>query len=103
MSGRERFGALQPEIDLRVLAADQPVRPGAGGVDVANLFGAGHWDGLVHRCSLASGSIRCAAQPITKKLAAQERSKGVYTFRSPAVSLHSDQSHSAQPVLIVDH
>lgn len=42
----ERFAALQPEIDLRVLAADQPVLPGTGEVDVAILFGAGKWDGL---------------------------------------------------------
>lgn len=42
----ERFGALQPEIDLRVLAADQPVMPGIGEVDVAILFGSGKWDGL---------------------------------------------------------
>lgn len=42
----ERFAALQPEIDLRVLAADQPVMPGAGEVDVAILFGSGKWDGL---------------------------------------------------------
>lgn len=42
----ERFGALQPEIDLRVLASDQTVRPGGGEVDVAILFGAGHWEGL---------------------------------------------------------
>lgn len=42
----ERFAALQPEIDLRVLAADQPVMPGTGEVDVAILFGSGKWDGL---------------------------------------------------------
>lgn len=42
----ERFYALQPEIDLRVLAADQPVLPGTGEVDVAILFGAGKWEGL---------------------------------------------------------
>lgn len=42
----ERFGALQPEIDLRVLATDQPVLPGAGEADVAILFGSGQWDGL---------------------------------------------------------
>lgn len=41
----DRFGALQPEIDLRVLSTDQPVRPGTGEVDVAILFGAGHWEG----------------------------------------------------------
>jgi LysR family transcriptional regulator, glycine cleavage system transcriptional activator len=45
----ERFGAIQPEIDLRVLAADQPVLPGTGEVDVAILFGAGTWDGLEAR------------------------------------------------------
>lgn len=42
----ERFGALQSDIDLRVLATDQPVLPGAGEADVAILFGAGQWDGL---------------------------------------------------------
>ncbi|MEY3961463.1 MAG: hypothetical protein RIR14_2117 [Pseudomonadota bacterium] len=42
----ESFAALQPEIDLRVLAADQPVLPGTGDVDVAILFGAGSWEGL---------------------------------------------------------
>ncbi len=45
----ERFGALQPEIDLRVLATDQPVLPGTGEVDVAFLFGAGQWEGLEAR------------------------------------------------------
>ena len=42
----ERFSALQPEIDLRVLATDQPVAPGVGDVDVAILFGSGQWEGL---------------------------------------------------------
>lgn len=42
----ERFGALQPDIDLRVLATDQPVLPGTGDVDVAILFGSGQWEGL---------------------------------------------------------
>lgn len=42
----ERFGVLQPDIDLRVLATDQPVLPGAGEVDVAILFGSGQWEGL---------------------------------------------------------
>ena len=45
----ERFGALQPDVDLRVLATDQPVLPGAGEVDVAVLFGSGQWDGLEAR------------------------------------------------------
>jgi LysR family transcriptional regulator, glycine cleavage system transcriptional activator len=49
----ERFGALQPDVDLRVLATDQPVLPGtdqgSGGVDVAILFGAGTWEGLEAR------------------------------------------------------
>jgi LysR family transcriptional regulator, glycine cleavage system transcriptional activator len=45
----ERFGALQPEVDLRVLATDQPVLPGTGEVDVAILFGAGQWEGLEAR------------------------------------------------------
>jgi LysR family transcriptional regulator, glycine cleavage system transcriptional activator len=45
----ERFGALQPDIDLRVLATDQTVLPGAGEVDVAILFGSGQWDGLEAR------------------------------------------------------
>ncbi len=42
----ERFGALQPEVDLRVLAADQPVLPSTQEVDVAILFGRGKWEGL---------------------------------------------------------
>lgn len=42
----ERFGALQPDVDLRVLATDQPVLPGTGEVDVAVLFGSGQWEGL---------------------------------------------------------
>ena len=42
----ERFGVLQPDVDLRVLATDQPVMPGAGEVDVAILFGSGQWAGL---------------------------------------------------------
>lgn len=45
----ERFGALQPDVDLRVLATDQPVLPGTGEVDVAILFGAGQWEGLEAR------------------------------------------------------
>ena len=45
----ERFGALQPDIDLRVLATDQPVLPGTGEVDVAILFGSGQWEGLEAR------------------------------------------------------
>ncbi len=45
----ERFGALQPDVDLRVLATDQPVLPGTGDVDVAILFGAGKWEGLEAR------------------------------------------------------
>ncbi len=43
----ERFGALHPDIDIRVLATDQPVLP--GDVDVAILFGAGQWKGLETR------------------------------------------------------
>lgn len=42
----ERFGALQPDVDLRVLATDQPALPGTGEVDVAVLFGTGQWEGL---------------------------------------------------------
>ncbi len=42
----ERFGTLQPDVDLRVLATDQQVLPGTGDVDVAILFGSGKWDGL---------------------------------------------------------
>lgn len=42
----ERFGVLQPDVDLRVLATDQPVLPGVGEVDVAILFGSGQWVGL---------------------------------------------------------
>lgn len=45
----ERFGALQPGVDLRVLATDQQVLPGTGDVDVAVLFGAGLWEGLEAR------------------------------------------------------
>lgn len=45
----ERFGALQPDVDLRVLATDQPVLPGAGEVDVAILFGPGQWEGMEAR------------------------------------------------------
>ncbi|MBA3910952.1 MAG: LysR family transcriptional regulator [Rhodobacter sp.] len=45
----ERFGALQPDVDLRVLATDQPVLPGTGEVDVAILFGSGQWEGLEAR------------------------------------------------------
>lgn len=45
----ERFGALQPDVDLRVLATDQPVLPGTGDVDVAILFGSGQWEGLEAR------------------------------------------------------
>ena len=45
----ERFGDLQPDVDLRVLATDQPVLPGTGDVDVAILFGAGQWEGLEAR------------------------------------------------------
>jgi LysR family glycine cleavage system transcriptional activator len=45
----ERFGALQPDVDLRVLATDQPVLPGSGEVDVAVLFGSGQWEGLEAR------------------------------------------------------
>lgn len=43
------FGALQPDVDLRVLATDQPVLPGTGEVDVAVLFGSGQWEGLEAR------------------------------------------------------
>lgn len=45
----ERFGALQPDVDLRVLATDQPVLPVTGEVDVAVLFGSGQWEGLEAR------------------------------------------------------
>ncbi len=45
----QRFGALQPDVDLRVLASDQPVLPGSGEVDVAILFGSGQWEGLEAR------------------------------------------------------
>jgi LysR family transcriptional regulator, glycine cleavage system transcriptional activator len=45
----QRFGVLQPDVDLRVLATDQPVLPGSGEVDVAILFGSGRWDGLEAR------------------------------------------------------
>ncbi len=45
----ERFGGLYPDVDLRVLATDQPVLPGAGEADVAILFGSGKWAGLEAR------------------------------------------------------
>ncbi len=45
----ERFGGLQPDVDLRVLATDHAVLPGAGEVDVAVLFGSGQWVGLQAR------------------------------------------------------
>lgn len=45
----ERFGALQPDVDLRVLATDQPVLPGTGEADVSILFGSGQWEGLETR------------------------------------------------------
>ncbi len=45
----ERFAALQPDIELRVLATDHPVLPGTGEVDVAILIGAGQWPGLEAR------------------------------------------------------
>lgn len=45
----ERFGALQPDVDLRVLATDQPALPGTGEVDVAVLLGSGQWEGLEAR------------------------------------------------------
>lgn len=42
----ERYRAQHPDIDLRVLATDQPVLPGTGEVDLAILFGSGQWEGL---------------------------------------------------------
>ena len=45
----ERFSALQPDVDLRVLATDQPVIPTVGEVDVSILFGEGQWEGLETR------------------------------------------------------
>jgi DNA-binding transcriptional LysR family regulator len=42
----ERFSALNPDIDLRILATDHSVLPKGGEVDVAILFGSGNWDGL---------------------------------------------------------
>lgn len=44
-----RFSALQPDVDLRVLATDQPVLPGTSEIDVAILFGSGQWEGLEAR------------------------------------------------------
>lgn len=44
-----QFSADHPGIDLRVLAADTPVLPGYGDVDVAILFGSGKWEGVVSR------------------------------------------------------
>lgn len=60
----ERFGALQPDVDLRVLATDQPVLPGSGEVDVAILFGSGRWEGSRPACCSANGSTLFAARPI---------------------------------------
>ena len=45
----ERYRAKHPDIDLRVLATDQPVLPGSGEVDLAILFGSGQWEGLAAR------------------------------------------------------
>jgi LysR family glycine cleavage system transcriptional activator len=42
----EHYRAQHPDIDLRVLATDQPVLPGSGEVDLAILFGSGQWEGL---------------------------------------------------------
>ncbi|MFU1476182.1 LysR substrate-binding domain-containing protein [Roseovarius sp. C7] len=42
----ERFAERCPEVDLRVLAADQQVDPGKGDADVAVLFGMGDWEGI---------------------------------------------------------
>lgn len=41
-----QFSADHPRIDIRVLATDTAVLPGQGDVDVAILFGSGHWEGI---------------------------------------------------------
>lgn len=41
------FRALNPNVDLRVLATDRPVTPKSGEVEVAILFGHGPWTNLV--------------------------------------------------------
>lgn len=41
----EKFSALHPDIDLRVLATDQMISPRQEGVDVAILYGDGKLDG----------------------------------------------------------
>ena len=81
----EQFSALQPDIDLRVLATDQPVLAGPGEVDVAILFGAGQWEGCTRSFCLAKGSIRCAARPIcatTPNCAPARRPAGPDAFAS---------------------
>ena len=42
----EKFSALHPDIDLRVLATDQMISPRQEGVDVAILYGTGKLDGV---------------------------------------------------------
>ncbi|PRX20172.1 DNA-binding transcriptional LysR family regulator [Paraburkholderia sp. BL18I3N2] len=41
-----RFRERHPEIDIRVLASDQPVDPRREAVDLAIHYGDGHWPGL---------------------------------------------------------
>jgi LysR family transcriptional regulator, glycine cleavage system transcriptional activator len=60
----ERFGALQPDVDLRVLATDQPVLPGTGEVDVAILFGSGQWEGLEARLLFGERVYPVCSPPI---------------------------------------
>ncbi|MBZ0127848.1 MAG: LysR family transcriptional regulator [Rhodobacteraceae bacterium] len=45
----ERFSARHPDIDLRVLATDQQVDLQLGDVDIAVLYGDGHWSGIETR------------------------------------------------------
>lgn len=40
------FRALNPDVDLRVLASDRPIAPKPGEVDIAILFGHGPWTDL---------------------------------------------------------
>lgn len=45
----ERFSALHPEIDLRVLATDNTMELHNGDADIAVLFGTGNWKGIEAR------------------------------------------------------
>lgn len=60
----ERFGALQPDVDLRVLATDQPVCPARARWMWRSRSAWASGRGWRHGSCSANGSIRCAAQPI---------------------------------------